>query len=368
MGHNINFYLEKTLSGSPSDIALLLKYLYYPKIRFDLKYWYHFYNHVWNISEEEHSPFFSILKNDLINKYLELANEYNHEVILYTKKYDISYDFHDGEFLPLIINDLIYKSKLCSEISLKLSNHSFCLKINAIVQELFTDKSFSPNMDLNPNLIGFNNIIYNLQSNSIEVPIHTHKVMFSTGYDYYNDSSHAKDIRNFFTNLNLLDALPSIAYLLHGHRRQPLICIQNLTDHSFNALSQLFEWTFGDYLGHLPFTVLRKRKIPSKQTHADLVSNCKKRIILVKHYLNDYPNVNQHMIDVLLTQSTLKLRKPYELSNNYTPQFGIIILSQKSNLDSMKFAQVFNANHVKDIPYKEDWKLDFMKLLLSYRT
>ena len=367
----IRFYLEKTFSQNPSDVAHLLKFLYYPIIRFDTKNWFYFVDHRWNRRDEDQSPLIGLMKNDLVNRYLSLANRYNEEVMKLTRELNVVQDLDSMDsnlnvglygdsasdddsqgdrkdlYLPLIISDLMYKSMICSELSLKLSNHGYYHKVNTIAQELFTQKDFELRLDLNPELLGFNNGNYHLQPSRLRVPVENDRVFMTVGYHFRSDNmSFRKDIEDFWNRIGLKEMLPVLASLLRGNVRQPLIWVDGLNDRTSYAISQLLQGTLGDYIGSLPFSTLRKRKIPHYQnhTHTALVESFKKRLIIVDQTPEDYPALYPPMIETLLGRHTLNLRKPYETTNDYIPQFGIIILSSKSDSEPSSDALVFKEN------------------------
>lgn len=364
----LNFYLEKTLNENPLNIAHLLKYLYKDTITFDGKQWYSFNNetHGWKITEEHNNPLTYIIKGELINKYMKLANEYNLKV---QEINNLSND-NTTTYYPLIINDLIYKSKICAELSLKLNNDVFCNQITAIAKELFIEKDFSKTMDLNPSLMGFNNGIYDLSKHQFEVNQYMHKVIMSTGYNFPIQLAYYNDVIKFFDMLKLTDLLPTISYLLHGDRRLPFIWVTGLTDNTLNALLELFLWTLGDYAGTMTFADLRRRKISDNGTQVDLVKNCQQRIVFVEQREEDQPNVCSQMIETLLYQYYISLRKPREkTSSTYHPQFGLVVLSCHPKTEPWKDAAVFKSEPNEDsmtMYSKEEWKSDLIQILLEY--
>jgi hypothetical protein len=247
-------------------------------------------------------------------------------------------------YLPLIISDLMYKSKICNELGMKLSNLNYYTKVMIVAQELFTQKDFKLKFDLQPELLGFNNGNYHLNLNRLRVPLESERVFMSVGYNYRSDKMNFRDeIISFWERLGLLDMLPIVAKLLHGNVRNPIVWVNGLNDRTCAEITKLLSWTLGDYMGTLAFSELRKRKIPHIQnhTHVELVNNCCKRLIVVEQEETDFPAVYQPMMDTLLNKELLNLRKPYEVSNDYYPQFGIIILSKKTDSEPSPDAMVF---------------------------
>lgn len=366
----IFFYLEKTFSQNPSDVAHLLKYLYYPYVRFDTKNWFYFTNHRWYQYDEDQSPLIPLIKNEVVNKYLSLVDYYNQKVKSLTAELNSMEDENPEKmksYLPLIRSDLMFKSQICYELGSKLINHSYCQKVNAIAQELLTQKDFALKLDTNPHCIGFNNGVLYLPTLKFDLPTYKDKVIMTVGYDFMSETAHQKEVVNFFHQLGLTNMLPILASFLSGSYREPVIWVTGLEENSLNAISNLLEWTLGDYCGSLPFSDLRKRKIPHYQnhTHTDLVMNCKKRLVIVEQTHDDYPSVNTAMIETLLGNK-LSLRMPYEQTNDYQPQFGIMILSTKKDTEPMKESMVFEAKSVEKIQSRPEWKIDMMKLLIKY--
>ena len=381
MDDKLRFYFEKTFSQNPSDVAHLLKYMYYKYIRFDTKNWYHFTHDHWVKKDEDQSPLISIIKNELVNKYLCLANIYNNEVMFLINKNDDNknYNKNDSEniyqkdsiYLPLIINDLMYKSMICSELGLKMNTHGYYQKVNMIAQEMFTDKDFELTTDLKTNLIGFKNGNYNLITKTLDIPQADDRVLMNVGYDYinYENPSIVNDIMNYFDSLGLVRMLPTLANLLSGEVRQPVIWVTNLSNNNMNGLSQLLKDTLGDYVGNLAFSMLRRRKIPNyhNHTHSDLVNSCRKRLIIVEQVEDDYAGVYPMMLDTLISEDTLNLRKPYETNNAYKPQFGMIILSTKKDTEPLKDSMIFESKTNENlIVSQKEWNTTFIKILLNY--
>ena len=72
------------------------------------------------------------------------------------------------------------------------------------------------------------------------------------------------------------------------------------------------------------------------------------------------------MISLLTSRKKLELRNPYEPSNPYVPQFGIIILSTKKDPEPSDGHIVLKANKIKgNLIFKDYWGPQFMKLLLD---
>lgn len=367
----VNFYLEKTFSQNPSDVAHLLKYLYFSRIRCDTKHWYHFTNHRWYRLEIDQSPLIPLIKNEVVNMYLTLSDQYNKGIKKITQKLNELEDENPEKmetYLPLIRSDLMFKSKLCLELGAKLIDQGFCQKVNYIAQELLTHKNFANTLDTNPHLLAFNNGVMYLPNQRFDLPISSDRVSMTIGYDYDSESNqYTAEIIEFFEKLGLKSILPLLGSFLSGVTRQPLVWIKNLTPDSIEALREFLDLVLGDYCGSLPFSDLRKRKITNHNPHTELVQNCKKRLVIVEQTEEDYPGVYFPMIEKLLSNH-LTLRMPYENTYTYNPQFGLLILSSKKDSEPLEDSLLFEANsniNENDLEVKKEWQLDAIKLLLK---
>ena len=157
----MEFYLEKTLNQDSGNVAHILKYLYNEILHYDGNYWYYF-DKKWTIKEDEQNPLNNLIKNELVNHYLSLANNYNKQIIDNTKLTGSPQIYNLDRYMPLIINDMIYKSKCCSSICLELNNHAYRHKVISSAKDLFLNKHFSYQLDLKTNLLGFDNGVYDL--------------------------------------------------------------------------------------------------------------------------------------------------------------------------------------------------------------
>ena len=241
---NLQFYLEKTFSQNPSDIAHLLKYLYYSIIRFDTKNWYYFTNHRWYKYDVDQSPLIPLIKNEVVNKYLTLVDHYNKKVKNLTTQLNTIEDENPEKmeiYIPLVRSDLMYKSQICYELGSKLINHSYCQKVNDIAQELLTQKDFSLTLDTNPNLIGFNNGVIHLPSGKFDLVKQENYILMSVNYDYTSEMTYTKDVITFFEQLGLNRMLPVLAGFLSGNYREPVIWVTGLNQSSLTAISDLLE-------------------------------------------------------------------------------------------------------------------------------
>jgi len=372
ISNDLDDILEKTLNQSPSNLALLLKFLYYDTVRFNGKVWYHFKDHRWQISDN--TPLEDIVKNHLINRYLDLTNTYNNLVIEYQS---LMAQEQEGSknIIPyeLTINDLIYKSKLCSDLCVMLNNHTFIQKILAVGEHVFLEKDFEYTIDLQPQLLGFNNGVYDLDQKKLNIGHSSDLISMTVGYDFqYNDGTPSKILNQlnlFFNNKSQIskDFLTQIRKMLHGNQRYPVIQVYGLDNAGIEFFETLLSKCLGDYLGRLPISLLSKKKFSYKETNSELVDNCKKRICLMSQGFETISNedFNLDMMDKLLVENSLHIRKAYDKLNDYHPQFGLVVLSDLKEVEPQPGMLTFEGCKLGDQIEICDSGVEIMKLLMT---
>ena len=362
-------YLEMTLNANPTNIALLLKYLYYSVVRYNGKRWYHFKGHRWYKiyinGDDDLNPLEFLMKNELVNKYLDLSQFYSSLVPQYRSKIDnlvnakgdirksietewkgfewdeewkwdpIDNDSNTNEDLvrkmvvryTLKINDLIYKTKMCSEMCINLTNHSFLQKIITVCEHFFLQSDFSYLLNSNTKFIGFENGVFNLETGNLENGHPNQLVSMSVGYDCtWKSKNSKKGKKKKDTGKNQWEEISQLF-----KERYPILQIYGLTDHKhlLQIKNKIIE-CLGDYWGELPISMLGKKKFGYNETNTELVANCKKRIIIMEQDAECISNsdFNSDVIELLLKNEFVHTRKAYEKSMDYRLNFGILILSE----------------------------------------
>lgn len=184
----LRFYLEKTLNQTQTDIALLLKFMYkrYLKYSNKEKHWFYFdpRKNKWIIYGRGTNPLHELMSKNVVNEYLYLSNYYTAQVSeILTNGLERS-EGEDEEYDEIIINDYIAKSKLCSEICLKLTNKTFCNRVSTICEKLFENNDFQDLLDKRPHLIGFRNGVYDFTESRFRESYPEDLVSISIDYPY----------------------------------------------------------------------------------------------------------------------------------------------------------------------------------------
>ena len=220
---DINKHIETSIkTQSNYDIAYVLHKMY----EYDFVYcdndWYMYKNHRWH-KETDGMSLRQKISTELHEKYVRLMSYYNQ--IAGGK---ILVDNH--ELTEEEKEEYKKKNGVVLELTKKLKTTSFKDNVIRECKELFSkdNKEFSKKLDANPNLLGFNNGIYDLQKGEfrdgrpddfIEISTEIDKIDFDDNNEHWEDLEHFlntvffdEEIRNYF--------LTYLSSCLQGHNAE----------------------------------------------------------------------------------------------------------------------------------------------------
>lgn len=252
MGRNLAVEILKSRSQTIDDIAKVVYSMYkYQYKCASIKYdtWYEFKNHRWFPTEKG----FSLKRkigNEIINEYLCLITFYNQSIC---EQPDDQKDLYLA-----IARDLI-------EVSFKLVNEKCQENVMKECRTLFYDPHFTSLLDSNPDLIGFENGVYDLHSSEFRDGRPEDHISLSTGNDYIEFEEDDEIIVAVYHFMSQLFPDPEIrdyvlillSSFLEG--RNPNEQFHILIGDGGNGKSQfwtLFELAFGQYCAKIPLTLL----------------------------------------------------------------------------------------------------------------
>lgn len=373
----LQFYLEKTLNQTHTDVALLLKFMYKRFLKYSNndKKWFYFETkcNKWLIFDKNKSPVYELMSKHIVNEFLYLSNIYTNQVCEALNDGENSMEDADksidNDFDEITINDLIAKSKLCSEICLKLTNKTFCSRVNTIVEKILESDDFIDVLDKRPHLLGFKNGVYDFAESRFREAYPEDLLSMNLDYDYNSivnqlsyDPKVIEEIKMYFNSLvddsELL--INSLKNFLDGSKSGPIYVWLNYNDitnyedktensdhiikttqaddkelnnHLYNHyLTEFMENIFEKYFGILPAWILRKRKICPGTPMKELCSVIRKRICLVLHDNVNEKEYNTNTLTNFLEHNEIEIRDIYKDAIKCRPQFGIILATTKSDL------------------------------------
>jgi len=324
MNEQISKQIEKTGAGTHDDIAKILFEMYcheYKCVSISKKKWLAYYNNKWNTVEHAYT-LANIISDELAPKLFKLASaskQKNGDMSLKT--------FHE-----------------LASIAKKFGTESFKNQIISSAGNRFYDNKFEENLNSNPNLLGFENGVYDLENGIFREGVPEDMITITTGYDYnpeYSlDSPEIKEIIKYFEEVMADDdmreyTLMSFACFLDGHIRQQTFRI--LTGSGGNGKSQtldLIKEAMGGYFGTLPTGILTRKRGASSNATPELADKKGKRLLVIQEpEYDDVVYVGQ--MKNLTGADTIPCRALYGDPFEYKPQFKLILICNK--LPTMPF-------------------------------
>ena len=258
--NNIATDILKSQSQTTQDVACVVYNMYkyeYKCTSIKNGVWYEFRNHRWCQVDSGYTLRRKI-GNEVVNEYLRLITYYN--IIAWDQQTDEQ------------IDDYLGKSKNLTDVTYKLRDSDFKENIMNECQTLFYDPQFESKLDVNPDLIGFENGIYDLRNGEFRDGRPDDYISLTTGNDYIELSKNDEVITAIDNFMSQVFPDPDVrtyvlillASFLEGRNPHEKFHIwTGVGDNGKSKLLELFELAFGKYTAKRNFTFLtRKIKNP----------------------------------------------------------------------------------------------------------
>jgi P4 family phage/plasmid primase-like protien len=301
---DITDLIEKCLSGTHYDIAMLVYHMYKYKFRVDTFgtrcTWYEFKNHRF-YPDSNHLGI--LISGDLV---------------WYFARY--KKDMCAG------------KSEILDEIIKRLKNVPFKNAIISQSSEIFyhNHPSFVKEMDTKKNLICFNNGVYDLDKNEFRDGHIEDCITLSTKNNYIpydGNSQTVKDIYNFFSKIFTDKAmmeymLKKIAICLSGHIVEEFNIWTGNGSNGKSRISELIAISFGDYWTEMPVSLLTKPRTSSSAPSPEVMDLKGRRVVTVQE-----PETKDHLNMGIIKQytggDTISARQLHQKQEKITLQIKI---------------------------------------------
>lgn len=222
---DIRYYIDKSLNCTNYDIAKVLHEMYkYQYVCASIKcsIWYEFQNHRWN-EDDGAIGLRKKISTDLVKEYMQIVSDYNTDWAKMDMDTELSTE--EKEKAKQTFEE---KTKILTNIMLKLKTTSFKDNVMKECRELFYEKGFIEKLDDNPYIIGFEDGIYDLKKSKFREGEPEDYVSMSTGnyyleYDDGNDENY--DVMEFIKQVIPLYnvrqyVLKLLASMLQGHNAE----------------------------------------------------------------------------------------------------------------------------------------------------
>lgn len=375
--------IEQSLSGTHYDVALVIHHLYkhdFVCASAKNKYWYEFKNHRWNVSDS------GIGLRQLISD--AVWKEYNLTAIEYTQQ-------------AIAVNNQTMQTQLqntatkLQELSSKLKVTAFKESVMKECTELFYIEKFEEKLDANPNLIGFENGVYDLENMEFREGRPEDYISFTTGINYieYNArSSQIQAINSYLSQVFVKEhmrdyVMKLFASFLTGQMKEQKFYIWTGSGaNSKSMLVNLFERAYGDYCCKFPITLLTQKRAASNAATSELARAKGKRFGCLQEPSED-EKLNIGLMKELSGGDKIMARAIYKEPVEFRPMFKLLLLcNQLPNVPSddggtwrrirvVEFTSKFVDDPKEPNEFKIDydlaekmnkWPEHFMALLLQY--
>lgn len=379
---SISSYIEQSMNGATYTIAKVVYEMYkYQYVCTSLRHntWYEFKNHKWH-EIEAGIDLKNKLSNDVLNEYLRMNQNFLSRGI----------EMNGANKQPYIDN-----AKKLLEVTLKLQDITFKDKLMKECSAMFYESKFVNKLDINPDLICFENGVYNLISMEFRDGRPEDYCSISTGNDYIvfaDDAEEIVEVKDFMSKVFPKEDVKEYTWTLFAsflQGKNPDEKFHVLTGTGSNGKSkliELFKKAFGDYTGSLPISLLTQKRSASSAASPELARCRGLRFVDMAE-----PGRGERMNIGLMKQLTggdmIMARPLYKEPFDFKPMFKIALCCNDlpkvppddegtwRRLRVLKFIAKFTSKPKKEFEFMIDpylaekfdrWKEAFMYILLQY--
>lgn len=402
---SLNYYIEQTLNSAVSntsdtkkpmgctdfDIATVLHHMmkdYYVCASITADKWYQFDKHRW-IPNDKGTSLRLAISTKLRSLYTKKVEE-----MLETKE-----SLAEDDERRTILKNKIDKA---NNIIVRLGSTNDKKNIMTEAKELFYDRNFIKNIDTNPNLLCFNNGIWDFKEKVFRDGRPEDYITMSTKINYVeiDPLKHSQELAEIADFMHKLFPEADLEKYMWEHLASVLIGNStNQTFHNYigvgengkSVLVTLLEKCLGEYKGDVPTTLLTDKRAKVGGLTPELV-----QLKGVRFAVMNEPSKGEKINEGTMKQLTsaldpIQCRAPFMIEAlSYIPQFKLILLANTlmeirsqdhgtwRRIRVIDFMSLFTDNPVqgdKDKPYQfkkeqivekfDGWKTIFMSLLVK---
>ena len=269
MSDEFNFMIKKNTPNNTFGVAKALYNSYQDKFVCistggGMGDWFHFNNHRW-----ENCPggglLIPLMSGEFANKYIKASTDMNEQATLES----------GGDKKTLLDDADVYR-----KIASKLQDIGFKERVMKEAKYLFYDKEFMRRLDENPNLIGFENGVYDLEKGEFRPGRPDDHISMSTRVDYipWSDKNpYKKHIDAFFQKVLVNDNvrnyfLKVLSTTVCGFNREEKFYFCTGVGSNGKSLTfTLLSKALGDYYLPCPITILTRKRNASNAASPEIL-------------------------------------------------------------------------------------------------
>ena len=321
---NVKAIILEAESGTHDDIAKVVFELYkynYKCSSIGKNAWYEFQGHRW-VSIDCGYTLANRLSDELTKEFAKLASQYLEEGFK-KEGFEREKYIDKGNKIMKVIN--------------QLKNQSFKNQILSSCTHRFYDKKFEEKLDDNPYILGFNNGVYDLKNLGFRNGVPDDYISLSVGYDYKefnrNDPK-IVEIEEYFkkgqTEEDMREYILTLisSYLVGINKEQVFVIWTGSGANGKSTTIDLIRYTFGDYFGVLPVTILTKKRGSSSNATPELADKRGKRFLAIQEPEHD-DTIYVGLMKELTGNDMIQARALFSDPFMYKPQFKLVLTCNK---------------------------------------
>ena len=380
-------------TGLDWDIGMYVEHCYKNDYRCtDIKNntWYRFENHRWRKSQDAF-----VLRNNLS---INIYNIFSDKLESWTNEWKIRNQDSNEKDLK---KNSEYKNKVRIVNNFKNATYKNRLIGKGCCADIFHESAeqeeFDKMLDSYPNLLCFNNGVYDLDCGEFREGRPDDYVSLCTNIDYveYDETDPVYDeINKFLSEVQPNDEkreyiIKTLANSLHGSNREEKVYFW--TGEGGNGKSKLYsllESCMGDYAANISVSYITSKRAASNSASPEMMQAIGRRFVV---FQEPEPNekVNVGIMKEISGKDTIQCRGLYKDADSFVPQFQVFFICnqlpwlppddggtwrrvRKITFDS-KFVDDPNPDNPNEFKIDQDldkkwpeWKVPFMSLLIHY--
>ena len=311
-------------AGTHVDIANVVKDFYEGRFKcISIKHnkWCEFQGHNWVAIEGGHSVS-NAIDSELRKEFAKMQS-----IITWDMKNDDS-------------DAMQKKMEGAAKLFKNLGNAGFINSVTQVTGRKMYDNKFMENLDEKPDLIGFNNGIFDLKTGTFRAGLPDDMVSKTTGYDYKEYTTSSKEVKvieqyfaEVFPNINVRNyILMFIASLFDGKVLQQLVFWTGTGANGKSTTVNLIRDALGSgetgYSDGMSIAMITQRRKGANDASPEMANKKGIRFVIMQEpEKNDVINVGY--MKELTGGDKIKARQLYESSIEYQPQFTPVVICNK---------------------------------------
>jgi P4 family phage/plasmid primase-like protien len=323
MSNNISSYINKSLSDTDYDIAMVISRMFRHRFRCaSTKHhtWYEFKNHRWREIERGYTLFYKLIPTVLFDEYMKAIQKETQRALR----------TEDDREKEMISNNI----QILNKIQRKFKSTNFVKdKMYKECSGLFYEPNFEDKLDSNPTLLGFENGVYDMETNEFREGRPDDYVSFSTGINYLEydpDNPFVEQVNDFMSKVLTHKEVREYVFtlfasMLDGRNRDENFHVWTGSgSNGKSKLVELFQQTIGDYACIFNVSMLTQKRVKSSETNSELAIAKGRRFVILQE-----PDENEKMQVGLMKEMTggdkLQCRRLYREPITFKPMFTMVL-------------------------------------------